>query len=67
LWQSAAAVILLLIVSYASFNQGSKQINNKLTDIKIEASWAAAQGVPAITNLKLRLSAGQLGNQNIGE
>ena len=41
LWQSAAAVILLAIVSYTSFMQGGKQMHDKLTDIKIEAPWGS--------------------------
>jgi ferric-dicitrate binding protein FerR (iron transport regulator) len=39
--QYAAAIALLLIISYASFRQGSKQVENRFTDIVIEAPWGS--------------------------
>ncbi|GHU89295.1 anti-sigma factor [Bacteroidia bacterium] len=37
LWQSAAAVALLVIVSYVSFRQGNEQLKSRFTDIVVEA------------------------------
>jgi ferric-dicitrate binding protein FerR (iron transport regulator) len=41
LWRSAAAIALLIIVSYISFWQGNEQLKSHFTDIVIEAPWGS--------------------------
>ncbi|MDR1200566.1 MAG: DUF4974 domain-containing protein [Tannerellaceae bacterium] len=41
LWQSVAAIALLVVVSYISFRQGNEQLKSHFTDIVIEAPWGS--------------------------
>ncbi len=41
LWQSAAAIAILVMVSYFSFRQGSEQLKNHLAEIVIEVPWGS--------------------------
>jgi len=40
-WQSAAAIAALIIVSYVSFIQGGKKMNIQYADIQIESPWGS--------------------------
>ncbi|GHT71859.1 hypothetical protein AGMMS50239_41190 [Bacteroidia bacterium] len=41
IWQSAAAIAILITVSYASFRQGSEQVKNRFAAIVIESPWGS--------------------------
>jgi len=41
LWQSAAAIAMLFIVSHVSYRQGGKQMNIEFAEVNIEAPWGS--------------------------
>jgi ferric-dicitrate binding protein FerR (iron transport regulator) len=58
LWQSAAAIVVLGLVAYTSFRQGSEHVKDQFTDITIEA--------PSGSRIKMYLPDGTLVWLNTG-
>ena len=68
IWRTAAAAAIVFIVSYASFRQGSKQMNVQLENVVVESQWGSQvkTGLPDGTQVWLNADSKLTCSQGFG-